>query len=271
MSIRLKNFFAMCFCLAILSGCGDYQKIEKSSDVNLKLTKANEYYEKHDYSHANELYKSLLGVMKNTRNYEQLYFRYAYSYYYMKEYLEASYHFKNFVDYFPNSKDAEECEFMHGVCLYKYSPKYSLDQTNTIKAMEALQSFINTHPKSKYMAEANGYVASCDKKLEAKAQDAAQLYYNINQFKAASIAYRSVMHTYPESPEEDKYLYMIIKSLYSFAIASVPEKQEERLANTISAYQEMKDTFPKSRYLGDAEKYYALATLNVKKIRNEHK
>lgn len=254
-----------------MTGCGDFQKIQKSSDVNLKLTKANEYYDHQEYQRANELYGGLLGVMKNTRNYEQLYYRYAYSYFYMKDYLEASYHFKNFVDYFPNSKDAEECEYMHGVSLYKYSPKYPLDQTNTIKAEDALQSFVNTHPKSKYVAEANGYIGDCDKKLETKASDAAKLYYNINQFKAASIAYRSVMHNFPDSKNNDFYLYMTVKSLYKYADASIESKQEERFANAISAYQEMKDAFPSSKYLADAENYYKLADNNVKKIRNEHK
>jgi len=254
-----------------MAGCGDFQKIQKSSDVNLKLTKANEYYDKHQYQRANELYGGLLGVMKNTRNYEQLYYRYSYSFFYMREYLEASYHFKNFVDYFPNSKDAEECEYMHGVSLFKYSPKYALDQTNTIKAEEALQSFINVHPKSKFVSEANGYIAQCDVKLETKASDAAKLYFNISQFKAASIAYRSVMHNYPDSKYNDYYLYMTIKSLYKFAYASIPDKQEERYANTISAYQEMKDAYPRSPYLADAEQYNSLADLNVKKLRNEHK
>jgi len=270
MLARLQ-YLCICFSLVVMAGCGDFQKIQKSSDVNLKLTKANEYYDKKEYQRANELYGSLLGVMKNTRNYEQLYYRYSYSYFYMKDYLEASYHFKNFVDYFPNSKDVEECEYMHGVCLYKYSPKYSLDQTNTIKAEEALQSFINMHPKSKYVSEANGYVGQCDVKLETKASDAAKLYFNISQYKAASIAYRSVMHNFPDSKYNDFYLFMTIKSLYKFAVASIPAKQEERYANTISAYQEMKDAYPHSTYLANAETYYSLADNNVKKLRNEHK
>lgn len=235
----------------------------------MKLTKANEYFDKKQYQRANELYSSLLGVMKNTRNYEPLYYRYAYTFYYTKDYLEASYHFKNFVDFFPNSPDADEAEFMHGVSLYKYSPKPSLDQTNTIKALEALQSYVNTHPKSKHVAEANQYIADCNKKLETKQASAAKLYYNIGQYKAASIAYKSVMHNFPESPNSDYYQYMTIKSLYKYAQESIASKQEERYANTISEYQQMVDSYPKSVYLSDAEKIYNQASNNVKKIRNE--
>jgi outer membrane protein assembly factor BamD len=102
-----------------------------------------------------------------------------------------------------------------------------------------------------------------------KAADAAKLYYNISQYKAATVAYRSVLRDYPESPNADLYQYMIIKSMYKFAKASIPEKQEERYAIAISAYRELKDNYPKSQYLADAERLSTEAINNVKKIRNE--
>lgn len=242
----------------------------------MKLTKANEYYNKKDWAHARELYESLMPVMKNTRNYEPLFYRYAYTFYYMKDYLMASYQFKNFVEFFPASTDAEECEYMHGLCLYKDSPNYPLDQTNTLKSMEALQSFVNTHPKSKYLDPANGIIAECRYKLELKEADAAKLYYNLGPYKAecykaAYVAYKSVMHNYPESNNMDLYQSMVVKALYHYAKESVPAKQEERYASVLSAYQELVDSYPKSKYLHDAEKFYTLADNNIKKIRNEHK
>ena len=56
--------------------------------------------------------------------------------------------FKNFLEVFPNSTKAEELDYMRALCYYKMSPKVPLDQTNTIKAMGMLQTFINTHPGS---------------------------------------------------------------------------------------------------------------------------
>ena len=270
MQFRVASFLFICF-FTLFASCNSYQKILKSSDVNYKLTKANEYYAKKDNAHAQELYESLLPVMKNTRNYEPIYYRYAYTFYNMKDYLLASYHFKNFVEFFPTSPDAEECEYMHGYSLYKYSPKYQLDQTNTLKAMEALQSFANTHPKSKYLEQANGVINECNYKLEAKQADAAKLYFNIGKFKAASVAYRSVMHNFPESTNSDYYQSMIVKALYYYAKESIHDKQEERYASAISAYHELMDAYPKSQYLHQLEKFNTLADNNIKKIRNEHK
>jgi len=255
----------------LLSSCGDFEKIRKSSDVNYKLTKANEYFDNKQYQHANELYKELMPVMKSTRNYEALFYKYAYTFYYLKDYVEGSYYFKNFTEYFPISKNAEECEYMSAVCLYKYAPKYTLDQTNTVKALEAMQSYVNKYPKSTRIADANTYIDNSRKKLELKQADAAQQYFDISQFKAASVAFKSVLRNYPESPNADLYQFMIMKSMWKYARISIPEKQEERFANAISAYNELKDSYPKSSYLADASKLYIEANEKIKQIRDEHK
>ncbi len=269
MRIRFINLLYLSLIVVLLASCGGFEKIRKSSDVNYKLTKANEYYENKDYQHANQLYKELMPVMKSTRNYEAMFYKYAYTFYYLKDYVEASYYFKNFTEYFPISKNAEECEFMSAVCLYKYAPKYTLDQTNTVKSLEALQSYVNRYPKSDKMAEANKYIDESRKKLEMKQADAAKLYYNISQFKAATVAYHSVLRNYPESPNADLYQYMIMKAMYKFAKVSIPEKQDERYTNAISAYMELKDSYPHSAYLADATRLYTEADNNLKKLRNE--
>ena len=271
MHLRLKNLLYLLLCCTLLASCGHFDKIKKSSDVNYKLTKANEFFDKKEYAHANELYKDLLPIMKSTRNFEALFYRYSYTFYYLKDYVEASYYFKNFTEYFPTSKDAEECEFMSAVCLFKYAPKYTLDQTNSIKALEALQSYVSRYPNSKRLAEANGYILSSHKKLESKEADAAKLYFDLGHFKAATVAYKSVLRDYPESPNNDLYQYMQMRAWFKYAKASINEKQEERYANAINAYRELKDNYPQSKYIADAEKLNTEASDNVKKIRNEHK
>ncbi len=267
MRMRIIQTIIPALLLLLTASCSKYEKVLKSSDVNYKLTKANEYYEKKEYHKSSQIYQGILPMVKGTRNFEPMYYRYAWSYYHMKDYLSASYHFKNFVDFFPTSKDAEECQFMHAVSLYKMSPKYSLEQTNTIKAVEAMQAYINMNPDSKRLPEANNYIDEARKKLEKKEAAAAQLYYNIGQYKAAGVAYKSVLRNYPESPSVDYYQYMTFKSLYYYARQSVEDKQEERYANAISAYNDFKEEYPNSQYLRDAGTYYTRADNSIKKLR----
>jgi outer membrane protein assembly factor BamD len=44
------------------------------------------------------------------------------------------------------------------------SPIYSLDQTDTYKAIDKLQAFIDTYPNSEYLSEANETVRCYRKK-----------------------------------------------------------------------------------------------------------
>jgi outer membrane protein assembly factor BamD len=271
MSKSLVHSAIFALVLSLLCACSGYERALKSKDVNFKLTKANQFYDKKKYQQANSIYETLVPVFKSTRNYEPLYYRYAYSFYYMKDYLSASYHFRNYVEAFPNSKDAEEVEFMYCISLYKMSPKPSLDPTSTERAMEALQDFINRYPNSKRMDESNKYIDICRSKLETKEADAALLYYNIGYYRAAGVCYKQVMRNYPESAKSDFYQYMIVKSWYKHAKESVPDKQEERFATALNAYMELIEGYPKSSYLRDAEKYYTLASNSIKKLRDEHK
>lgn len=271
MYIQLRNlFYLFVLCVGIAS-CSGFEKIRKSSDVNQKLTKANEYYDKKDYGHANILYKELMPIMKSTRNYEALFYKYSYSYYYMKDYVMASYYFKDFVEYFPASANAEECEFMSAVCLFKFAPKYSLDQTNTVKAAEALRNYALKYPNSNRIAEAKKYIDESQDKMERKQADAARLYYNIGQFQASTVTYKAIIRNFPETKHGDEYLFMSMKAMYKYAKMSIPEKQEERYVSAISAYRELKDAYPGSSYVSDADKLYAETDNNIKKLRNEHK
>ena len=83
-------------------------------------------------------------MYKGTKSFENIYYRYAHSFYNERNYLAASYHFKNFADLFPKSPKAEECEYLNSLCLYKMSPDYTLDQSNTVKAIGEMQAFVNT-------------------------------------------------------------------------------------------------------------------------------
>jgi outer membrane protein assembly factor BamD len=269
MRTRTYVYGFLCICLFLLSACSGYEKVLKSDDINYKLSKANEYYDKKQYTRASTIYESLLPVMKGTRNFEPLYYKYAYSYYYLKDYLASSYHFKNFVEYFPASKDAEEAEYLHAVSLSRLSPKPSLEQTNTIKAMEAMQSYINVHPGSKRLEEANKLMQEMRAKLEEKDAGAAKLYYNITQYKAAAVAYKTVLTNYPDSPNSDEYQFMIAKAYYHYAKSSILEKQEERYASSINAFRELKEGYPHSKHVDEAEKYLGQANNNLKKLRNE--
>ncbi|MEP7107831.1 MAG: outer membrane protein assembly factor BamD [Ferruginibacter sp.] len=251
------------------SSCNKYSKIMKSKDIAYKLSMADKFFEEKKYRQAQLLYEELYPVFKGTDKFEELYYKDAYCFYYLKNYRDAENFFKGFLEVFPNSSKAEEVDFMHALCFYKQVPKVDLDQTNTAKSIGVMQSFINTHPGSQRIAEATAIIDKCRERLEMKELRAAELYFKVGQYRAAAIAYGSLLNNYPESKEGDRYKLNTIKSYYRFAKLSVVEKQTERFEKVVSEYQDFVDRFPESGLLGEAKELSNLSQNNIKEIQNE--
>ncbi len=265
----LIEYSVLIFLFFVLSSCSKFSKIQKSKDVNYKLSKANEYYEKKQYRNASTIYEELFPALKGTEKFEELYYKYAYCFFYEKEYEHASSLYKGYLDFFHNNAKAEEVDFMHAYCFYKQSPKIELEQVNTVKALNMMQTFINTHAGSLKIKDANAVIDEGRAKLELKEARAAQLYYNLGQFRSSGLAFNTLLNNYPESIKADTYKYMVVKSYYRFAKLSILEKQIERFEKVTIEYSDFADRFPESKFLKDAENYSNLSKNNIKTITNE--
>ncbi|MBC7425593.1 MAG: outer membrane protein assembly factor BamD [Bacteroidia bacterium] len=262
----LLGLFLICFTLV---SCSKFAKVEKSKDTEYKLTKADEYYAKKKYRLAQQLYEGLFPVYKGTQKFEDLYYKYAYCFYNQGLYSDAENLFKGYLEVFPNSAKAEEVDYMRAYSFYKQSPKLELEQVNTVKAMNMMQSFINTHPGSTRNKDATEIIDKSRHKLEQKEFRAAQLYFNLEKFRAAAVSFANLLNKYPESATGEEYKLMVVKSYYRFAKLSVIEKQEERFEKVITEYQDFVDRYPESKLLKDGEVYDNLSKNQIKEIKNE--
>ncbi len=264
-----KLFLASAFLLVLVSSCNKYNKVTKSKDYDYKLKMADEYFSKGKYKIAQELYEELFPVFKGTIKFEELYYKDAYCFYYMKSYADAENLFKGFLEVFPNSAKAEEVDYMRSYCFYRQSPKLELEQVNTIKAMGMMQTFINTHPGSERNKEATEIIDKCRAKLEMKEHRAAELYYNMGQYRAAAIAFTNLTNNYPESLKGEEYKLKTVKAYYKFAKMSYEDKQIERYEKVITEYQDFTDRYPESKLLKEAESFSNLSINNIKAIKYE--
>ena len=230
---------------------------------------AEQFYVKKKYHLAQAIYEDVMPNFRGSPLFEDIYYKYAYCAYYLKDYLNAENLFKSFLEAFPNSTKAEELDYMRAFCFYKMSPKIPLDQTNTIKAMGMLQTFINTHPNSPRNKEATELIDICRVKLEEKERLAAQLYFDLGQFRAAGVAFTTLINDFPESEKGDEYKLMVIKSYFKFAELSVDEKKAERYEQVILECNDFVDRFPESKLVKEVERYISLSNNNIKNLNNE--
>ncbi|MBS1578756.1 MAG: outer membrane protein assembly factor BamD [Bacteroidetes bacterium] len=267
--------FIVCCCL--LTACShktvkvakskSFSKIIRSKDYEYKYKMAEQFYAEKKYSFAQQLYEDLFPYIKGTERYEDMFYKVAYCYYYQRDYANAENYFKTFTETFPGSKKAEECDFMRAYTYYKQSPAVNLDQTNTNKAMNMMQAFINTHPNSTRIKEANTIIDQCREKLEEKDAKSAQLYFDMGYFKAASIAYATVNENFPDSRKGDEYKWKSIEAYYKYAELSFEEKQQERFEKIVADCTDFNERFSDSKYLQDVAKIKNQSLEYLKKIK----
>ncbi len=254
----------------VLSSCGGMSKILKNPDPTYKLRIAEQNFAKKKYAKAQILYEDIMPYFKtDLKIFEDIYYKYAYCAYYQLDYMNAENLFKSYLELFPNSTRAEEVDYMRAYSYFKQSPKPELDQTNTIRAMGMMQTFINTHPGSARIKEANEIIDICRAKLEVKDYKSAQLYYDLGQFRAAGVAFTTLLNEYPESNKGDEYKLMIIKSYFRYAEMSIEEKKPERFEHVITEVNEFVDRFPESKLRKEAENFSHQSQTNIKNLSNE--
>lgn len=264
MTNRLIIFTVLLALLAI--SCNRFNKVLKSTDYDYKLRMAEQYYANKDYRKAKTLYEELFPIFKGTPQFEDLYYKYAYCHYYDKDYMNAENLFKGYLEVFGNSARAEEVEYMQAYSYYRQSARAELDQANTVRAMGMMQVFINTHLESPRVKEAEEIIRKCLVKLETKEMQSAQLYYNLGHFRAAAIAYNTLLNNYPDSEKADEYKLMIIRSYYKYAAMSIEERQPERYEKVVKEVEDFQDRFPESKLLKEAERYLTLSQNKFKEL-----
>ncbi len=265
------RIFSILFISILISfSCtSDFGKVLKSNDYEYKLKKADEYFTKKKYKNAEQLYVELFPVFKGTEKFEELYYKYAFCSYYQKNYADAENLFKGFLDVFPNSPKAEEISYLHAYTFYLQSPKVELEQVNTLKAIGMMQTFINNHPNSSRIKDATAIIDASRAKLEIKEYRNADLYYNLQHYRAAALAFANLLNNYPESAKGDEYKLMTVKSYYQFAKLSIAEKQQERYEKVVEEFNDFTDRYPESKVLKDAQYYNNLSLNHINQIKNE--
>ena len=258
MFMKTKIFLTGLVTVIILSACGEYNKILKSTDYEYRYKKAIEYYEAGEYVKAGTLFQELVNIYRGTSRADQIYYYYAISMMGQKDYLLATHYFKSLLKEFPGSQYAEEAQFMTGYCSYLLSPNSRLDQTVTKEGIESLQLYINLYPYSDRVAEANRLIDELKAKLMHKSYLNARLYYDFENYKAAVIALGNSLQEYPETPNREELMYMLLKSKYLLAINSVADKKPERLSNALDEYFSFVDEFPDSQYRKEVDRFYEM-------------
>jgi outer membrane protein assembly factor BamD len=250
--------------VAGLSSCGEYNKVLKSTDANYKYEYAKRAFEEKRYAQAYTILEDLITVFKGTDKAEESLFLLAMSYYENKDYLTSGTYFKNYYSHYPKGQYAELARYYAGYGYYLDSPDSQLDQSETLKAIEELQGFLDYFPKSDKVSIAQSAIFELQDKLVKKELENAQLYYNLgnymgNNYESAVITAKNAIKEYPYSKYKEELELLVLKSRYREASESVDEKKEERFRTVIDEYYTFINDYPDSDHRKEADNIFKVA------------
>lgn len=264
----MKKGLIFLFSLMLLTSCGDYNKILKSTDYEMKYEYAKKYYDEGKYTRAYTILEDILPVFRGTSRAEEALYLIAQSYYGAKDYETAGQYFTTYYTSYPRGEFSELARYFTGYGYYLDSPDPRLDQAGTYKAINEFQLFLDYYPKSDKAEEAQKILFELQDKLAEKELLSTRLYYNLgdylgNNYESAVITADNALKEYPYTKYKEEFHILILRSRYEEATRSVEEKREERLREVIDEYYTYLNEFPEGKHLKEAKKIYESASKKI--------
>jgi outer membrane protein assembly factor BamD len=260
----------------VLSSCGEYNKVLKSTDYEYKYEAAKAYFAKGQNSRAATILEELIPIMKGTSNGEESLYMLAMTYYNQGDFVTASHYFNTYYTTYPRGTYTELARFHSGKALYLDTPEPRLDQSSTYKAIDELQMFLEYFPTSNRRDIAQNMIFELQDKLVEKEYLSAKLYYDLgaytgntvysstgNNYLAAVVTAQNILREYPYTQRREDLSILILRAKYDMAKESVLEKKAERMRETIDEYYAFKNEFPDSKYMKEVEAIFKDASKYV--------
>lgn len=265
----LRRFGILLVAALVLASCGEYNKVMKSSDYMYKYEYAKRAFEQKKYTQAYTILTDLVPIFKGTDKAEESLYLLAMSYYENHDYLNSGSYFKQYYINYPKGQYAELARFYSGYGYYLDSPDPQLDQTETVKAIEEMQAFLDYYPKSDKVSIAQNAIFELQDKLVLKELENATLYYNLgtymgNNYESAVIVAKNAIKDYPYSKYKEQLEMLILRARYKEADVSVDERKEERFRTVIDEYYAFINDYPESEFRKEADNIFKIASRHVK-------
>jgi len=215
----------------------------KTDDPEQAFRIAKRKFDDKDYLEAIDDFSLIKIKFPGTSVSDKAQFYLADSYYHRDEYILAAYEFESMLKNYPLSPLLPETRYKLGLCYYNLSPKYSLDQEFTRYAIEELELYIELYPEDKNVRDAEKKLNELKDKLAYKYYRTGILYMKMDDYKAASLYFRSVYEEFVDSDWADD-------AMIGEADALINAKKNDEAKRVLERFYKL---FPKSKLKSKAD------------------
>jgi len=223
----LVKRYALLLILLGLWGCA--QKPSPVLSVNEHFNLDHQLYDKHKYRKAQQEFEKLIYTYPGNSIIDTAQYFLSMSLFGQKEYVIAAGEFQRLLQSYPQSEFADDAQYQIGMCHYKMSPKYQLDQTETYEALEAFQTFLGNFIGSPLAEDARNRIRELENKLAQKRFMTGLLYLKLADYGPAITYFWTVRDEYPSTD-------WAVQAIYYTGEAYYGQKDYDKALETIQAF-----------------------------------
>ena len=251
-----------------LIGCSGSQRVTHNSPKQA-YEKGMEQFEKENYDRALRYFRGVLSYGRGNEWGPDAQFQLAMTQRKKGKYLVAANEFKRFTQLYRNNQKVPRAEYERARAYHSRSPDYQLTQTDSRKAIDLFQLFIERYPDHELVPDAQAKIDKLRAKLAHKQFAAGKLYERRDMWRAATRSYETVFDTYPDTPWADNALLGALRTYVRYADRSVQEKRAERYQKAIDQYGRLTQLFPDSPLLKQAQPLRDEAQRKLERVRKQ--
>lgn len=189
----------------LLSGCGGKRVYAPTPEGEYE--QAFELYQNDKYSKAIEAFKQIIYKYPGSDLVEHARYHLADSYFKNGDFVLAADEFERLNREFPQGRFADVALFKAALSYDQLSRRYERDQSETLKALEAMETLLAKYPNTEYADTVRVHNRLLRDRLAKKEYSTAMFYFDMKLYDSAIIYLKSVLESYPNSSSVPDALY----------------------------------------------------------------
>jgi outer membrane protein assembly factor BamD len=187
-----------CAAALVLAGCGSGE-VTKVMSVEDRFAHAKQLFDNRSYLDAVNEFTVITLQYQGSAFAADAQFYLGECRFAREEYLLAAFEYGVVKRNYPASPRVADAQYKLGVCYYSLSPRSSLDQQYTRRALDELQSFVEYYPAHEKAVDAEAKIKDLTVRLAKKQYDTAKLYRTMEYYRAALFYYDDVIEKYHDT------------------------------------------------------------------------